>query len=69
VVRAGAAQESSAHPPGVVEYLIVHEGEFETGLLEETVALGPGDFAGFVADPQQLAEAAGAEVAAVAEDP
>jgi transcriptional regulator with XRE-family HTH domain len=64
VVRADAVQESAAHPPGVVEYLIVHEGELKTGPSGETVALGPGDFAGFAADRPHVYEAVGGPVRA-----
>jgi transcriptional regulator with XRE-family HTH domain len=62
VIRAGAVQESAAHPPGVVEYLVVHEGELEAGPLDETVALGPGDFVVFAADRPHVYEALGGPV-------
>ena len=57
LIRAEAVQESSAHAPGVVEYLVVHEGELKTCPLDETVALDPGDFVGFAADRPHVYEA------------
>jgi XRE family transcriptional regulator, regulator of sulfur utilization len=47
---AGYRREARAHPPGVVEHVLVLEGKADVGPEENSVELGLGDFVSFPAD-------------------
>ncbi|KAB2343665.1 helix-turn-helix domain-containing protein [Actinomadura rudentiformis] len=50
LLHPGADHRAKAHRAGTRECMYVIEGEVETGLHDEPVRLGPGDFASFPAD-------------------
>jgi transcriptional regulator with XRE-family HTH domain len=49
-IRAGRAQDSEPHGPGVTEHWIVYAGTVTMGPLDRLVQLGPGDSTSFTAD-------------------
>lgn len=53
----GRCQRSRAHPAGVVEHLLVHEGRARVGPESAPVDLGPGDYARYAADAPHVYEA------------
>jgi hypothetical protein len=58
---AGRRQESAAHPPGVAEHLLLHDGRAVVGPLATPVELGPGDFVSYDAAQTHVYEAVGGE--------
>jgi transcriptional regulator with XRE-family HTH domain len=53
----GSAKESEPHMPGVVEHVVVAVGRVRLGPLEETVELGPNDYAAYPGDVEHVFEA------------
>jgi transcriptional regulator with XRE-family HTH domain len=53
----GKPREAEAHIPGSVEHVVVSAGRLVAGPREDTVELGPGDFASFPGDVPHRYEA------------
>ncbi|MBF6328345.1 helix-turn-helix domain-containing protein [Nocardia transvalensis] len=64
-IRAGARQESTAHAPGTVEYVLVLSGTARFGNLTAPRLLGPGMHARCPADIPHLYEAVSTDVDAL----
>lgn len=58
---AGRRRKARAHPPGVVEHLLITAGIVEAGPVEHTVVLEAGDFLRFAADVPHLYAARSAD--------
>lgn len=62
----GRRRKAAAHPPGVVEHLLVIAGSIEAGPVGATVRLAPGDYLRFGADVPHTYVALGGDAQAVA---
>jgi transcriptional regulator with XRE-family HTH domain len=56
-LRPGRRQRSEAHPPGVVEHLLLHAGRARVGPESAPVELGPRDYARYAANVPHVYEA------------